>query len=231
MQIEGRVVLVTCGAGGIGRALCQKFATEGARAIVVADVDREAGLQLSREINGFFVPCNPTQEADVQMFVEAAMEQTRHVDIFCSCSDTQAGAGLEASNKQWQGSWESNVMAHVYAARAVLPHMLERKEGYWLQAMAVPGASPVATADSVASYAGLAFASWLAAKYRDQGIRVSAFCAGGLSKTGLKVEFAASNADAITPDTVAADVIRAVKAEKFLTVPKPQKTRQTSAGR
>jgi NAD(P)-dependent dehydrogenase (short-subunit alcohol dehydrogenase family) len=165
------------------------------------------------------------------MFVEAAMAQTGRVDIFCSCSNTQAGVGLEASNKQWQGRWDSNVMAHVYAARAVLPHMLERKEGYWLQAMAVPGANPVAAADSIGSYAGLAFASWLAAKYGDQGIRVSAFGTGGLSKTGLKVEFDSPNAGAITPDTVAADVIAAVKAEKFLTVPKLQKTRRTSLGR
>src|SRR6516225_5226433 len=98
MEIQGRVVLVTGGAGGIGRALCQMFATEGARAVVVADTDREAGLELSKEIKGFFVPCNPTQEADVQMFVEASMAQTGRVDIFCSCSNAQLGVGLEASN-------------------------------------------------------------------------------------------------------------------------------------
>jgi len=209
-------VLVTGGASGIGRALCEKFAAEGARAVVVADVDREAGLQVSREIKGFFVPCDPTRESDVQMLVEAAMAQTGHVDVFCSCSNTQSGAGLEASNKQWQGSWDGNVMAHLYAARAVLPHMLERKEGYWLQAVAIPEASPAAAADSVASYAGLAFASWLAAKYGDQGIRVSAFGTGGLCTTELQVEIDQANESAMTPDALAASVIAAVKAEKFL---------------
>ena len=220
-------MLVTCGAGGIGRALSQKFASEGARAVVLADVDREAGLQVSKEIKGFFVPCNPALESDVQMMVEAAMAQCGRLDIFCSCSNTQLGTGLEASNKQWQGSWDCNVMAHVYAARAVLPHMLERKEGYWLQV--VPGAGAGAAADSVASYAGLAFASWLAAKYGDQGIRVSAFGSGGLCTTELKVEFDLANAGATTPDKVAASVVAAVKAEKFLIARPPKRTGRATA--
>jgi NAD(P)-dependent dehydrogenase (short-subunit alcohol dehydrogenase family) len=219
MQIQGKVAIVTEGSRGIGRAMCRMFAAEGAGAVVVADPDREAGLQVAKEINGFFVPCNAAQEADVQMLVEAVLAQTGRIDIFCSTASPGEGGGLEASNKQWQGSWQSSVMAQVHAARAVVPHMLERKEGYWLQALPVSDFGSGAAAGAVAAFAALGFARWLAGTYRDQGIRVCAFLPGGLATNGVEAELESLAARSLSPDELAARVMDAVRSEQFLLAP------------
>jgi NAD(P)-dependent dehydrogenase (short-subunit alcohol dehydrogenase family) len=231
MQIQGKVVIVTGGANGIGRALCHRFAKEGAKAVVVSDIDKDQGMKVASEIGpakSAFIPCNVGKEAEVLALVEAATRTFGRVDIFCSNAGIGAVGGPEAPDSDWQRSWDINVMAHVYAARAVLPQMLERKEGYLLQTVSAAGLlTQIGSAPyAVTKHAALGFAEWLAITYGDQGVRVSALCPQGVrTNMLLKAEFAGGAfllEGALEPEQVASDVVKAMEEEKFLILPHPE---------
>ncbi len=228
MHIQGKVVVVTGGANGIGRALCRAFAAEGARAVVVADVDEKGAQQLAVEIGGTAVPANVSKEADVKRLVENTTAQFGQVDIFCSNAGIGVDGGPEASDSDWQRIWEINVMAHVYAARAILPQMLARKEGYLVQTVSAAGLlTQIGSAPySVTKHAAMSFAEWLAITYGDRGIRVSALCPQGVrTKMLLNAEFGGGAfllEGALEPEQVAAEVMKAIAEEKFLVLPHPE---------
>ncbi len=228
MQIQGKVVIVTGGANGIGRALCLRFAKEGARGVIVADIDSAGVKKVAAEINGVAAIADVSKEADVQGLVASATDRFGQVDIFCSNAGIGAAGGPEAPDREWARSWEINVMAHVYAARAVLPQMLARKEGYLVQTVSAAGLlTQIGSAPySVTKHAALGFAEWLSITYGDQGIRVSALCPQGV-KTDmlLKAQFAGGAfllEGALEPDQVADDVVKAIAEEKFLILPHPE---------
>ncbi len=231
MQIQGKVVVVTGGANGIGRALCLKFAKEGAKAVVVSDIDKDHGMKVAKEIEpakGGFIACNVAQEADVRRLVDAATDTFGQVDIFCSNAGIGVAGGPEAPDKDWQRSWEVNVMAHVYAARAVLPQMLERKEGCLVQTVSAAGMlTQIGSAPySVTKHAAMGFAEWLAVTYGDQGIRVAALCPQGVrTNMLLNAEFGGGKfllEGALEPDQVATEVAKAINEERFLILPHPE---------
>ncbi len=228
MEIQGKVVVVTGGANGIGRALCLRFAREGARAVIVADIDAQGISRVADEINGVASRCDVSHESEVQALVAMATEKFGQIDLFCSNAGIGAAGGPEACDRDWQRSWDINVMAHVYAARAVLPKMLARKEGYLLQTVSAAGLlTQIGSAPySVTKHAALGFAEWLAITYGDQGIRVSALCPQGV-KTDmlLKAQFAGSAfllEGALDPDQVADDVVKGIAEERFLILPHPE---------
>ncbi|HEY7402599.1 MAG TPA: SDR family oxidoreductase [Candidatus Angelobacter sp.] len=228
MQIQGKVVIVTGGANGIGRALCRRFAKEGPEAVIVADIDAQGISRVASEINGVASRCDVSQESDVRALVAMVTEKFDRVDLFCSNAGIGAAGGPEASDRDWQRSWDINVMAHVYAARAVLPQMLARKEGYLLQTVSAAGLlTQIGSAPySVTKHAALGFAEWLAITYGDQGIRVSALCPQGV-KTDmlLKAQFAGGAfllEGALEPDQVADDVVKGIAEERFLILPHPE---------
>jgi NAD(P)-dependent dehydrogenase (short-subunit alcohol dehydrogenase family) len=232
MQIQGKVIVVTGGANGIGRALCHKFAAAGAKAVVVADIDREAGQRVATEIKGTpggFISCNVAKEGDIQNLVKAATSAHGRVDMFCSNAGVGSGTGMEPSNTDWERSWDVNVMAHVYAARAVLPQMLERKEGYLVQTVSAAGLlTQIGSAPySVTKHAALSFAEWLSVTYGDQGIRVSALCPMGVRTQMLAAAQGAGravleDAGAIEPDQVAEETLKVIGEERFLILPHPE---------
>ena len=231
MQIQGKVVVVTGGANGIGRALCLKFAKEGAKAVVVSDIDKDHGMKVAKEIEpakGGFIACNAAQETDVRRLVDAATDTFGQVDIFCSNAGIGVAGGPESPDKDWQSSWEVNVMAHVYAARAVLPQMLERKEGCLVQTVSAAGMlTQIGSARySVTKHAAMGFAEWLAVTYGDRGIRVSALCPQGVrTNMLLNAEFGGGKfllEGALEPDQVATEVVKAINDERFLILPHPE---------
>jgi NAD(P)-dependent dehydrogenase (short-subunit alcohol dehydrogenase family) len=234
MQIQGKVVVVTGGSNGIGRALCHKFAEAGAKAVVIADIDRQAGARVAGELNGAtgeFVQCNVANEQEVRQLVESVTAKHGQIDIFCSNAGVGTAGGPEAPDKEWQRSWDVNLMAHVYAARAVLPQMLARKEGYLVQTVSAAGLlSQIGSAPySVSKHAALSFAEWLSITYGDQGIRVSALCPMGVKTQMLaKAEFSGGAfllESAIEPEQVADEAIKVVGEEKFLILPHPEVAR------
>ena len=183
MKIQDKVVVVTGGANGIGRALCRRFAAEGARGVVVADLDTEGAATVAKEIGGLAVTTNVSSEADIVRLVAQTIEAFGPIDLFCSNAGIGGVAGgVEVSNDVWQQIWDVNVMAHIYAARAVLPGMLARGAGYLLHTASAAGLLTQVDAApySVTKHAAVAFAEWLSIAHGDAGIKVSCLCPQGV---------------------------------------------------
>ena len=226
MDIRNKVVIVTGGASGIGRALCERFSRDGARGVVVADLDDTLARQVAAGIGGMAQRVNVGDESEVQRLVNTTTERYGQVDLFCSNAGVLVRRDEDAANADWQRHWDVNVMAHVYAARAVLPQMLARGEGYLLNTASAAGLlSQVNAAPySVTKHAAVAFAEWLSIAYGERGIRVSCLCPQGVdtpmlrsAETGNRGSFLADGA--LTPAQVAETVVQGLRAETFLILP------------
>ena len=231
MELKDKVVVVTGGASGIGRAMARRFAAEGARGVVIADLDADGAQAVADEIGGTAVSTNVAVEADVEALVEKTTEVYGPIDLFCSNAGIAIAGGVEVPNEQWQSIWEINLMAHVYAARAVLPGMLARGEGYLLNTASAAGlmtnlgAAPYA----VTKHAAVALAEWLAITHGDAGIKVSCLCPQGVRTPmllggGDRGDEAATMLlpGAIEPEEVAEAVVQGLADERFLILPHPE---------
>ena len=229
MQIKDKVVVVTGAAQGIGRALSIRFAAEGARAVVVADIDLNKAEQVAKEIDGLAVQADVSREADIKNLVERTLERFGQIDLFCSNAGI-AGVygGAEVGNDDWQQIWEVNVMAHILAARHVLPSMIARGEGYLLNTASAAGLLTQVNAApySVTKHAAVAFAEWLSIAHGDQGIKVSCLCPQGvrtrmlLGENGMGDNFLV--AGSLAPEEVAEIVVKGLEEERFLILPHPE---------
>ena len=228
MRLANKVVVVTGGANGIGRALCRRFAAEGAKAVVVADVQASMAERVADEVGGIAVQTDVAQEADVIRLVELVTKKYGVIDLFCSNAGVGVSGGVNAPDVDWERSWQVNVMAHVYSARAVLPGMFARGEGYLLQTVSAAGLlTQLGSAPySVTKHAALAFAEWLAITHGDQGIKVSALCPMGVRTDMLKrAEFGGGAfllESALEPEQVADHVVKGLDEETFLILPHPE---------
>lgn len=227
MRVANRVIVVTGGANGIGRAMVQRFHREGASALVVADIDPEAGAAVAAEVDGLFVRTDVAEEDQVRALVASATDAFGRIDVFCSNAGLLGAGGPEAPDDVWARNWEVNVMAHVYAARAVLPAMLERGEGYLLQTVSAAGllSNPGAAPYTVTKHAALGFAEWLSITYGDRGIRVSCICPQTVNTnliTGagdVVRDVMLAVADPLEPEEVADAVVKGLDSEIFLILP------------
>jgi NAD(P)-dependent dehydrogenase (short-subunit alcohol dehydrogenase family) len=233
MQVTGKTIVITGAASGIGAALARRFAAEGAAGICLADLDEDAAARVAAglECHTLVRRTDVGDEAQVRAMVEAAGE-LGPIDLMCSNAGIGTGAGLDATAEQWAATWAVNVQAHVYAARAVVPGMIERGGGYLLHTcsaaglLSQPGDAPYA----VTKHAAVAFAEWLALTYGDQGIRVSALCPQGVRTpllTGnldghMAAKAVAAAGAIIEPEDVADAVVAGLDAEKFLILPHPE---------
>ena len=140
MEMKDRIVVITGGSGGIGQAMARAFLTEGAKQIVLADLHEDAVQAAANDIGCIGIACDVTSESDIQSVVEQTIAREGHIDLFCSNAGA-GGAGLltDATNEVWQNQWELHVMSHLYAARAVLPSMIARGEGYLLNTASAAG--------------------------------------------------------------------------------------------
>jgi NAD(P)-dependent dehydrogenase (short-subunit alcohol dehydrogenase family) len=229
MKLEGKCVVVTGAAGGIGAALARRFVVEGARGVVVSDRDETGIEQVAAEIGAaaIAVPCDVTQESELRGLVAAAEARFGPVDLFCSNAGVIALGGPEAPDRDWQLSIEVNVMAHVYAARVVVPPMLERGGGYLLQTASAAGLlTQLGSAPySVTKHAALAFAEWLAITYGDAGLKVSVLAPQAVrtAMTAGVVDGGVAGVDGmLEPDQVADAVVNGLDAESFLILPHPE---------
>jgi NAD(P)-dependent dehydrogenase (short-subunit alcohol dehydrogenase family) len=236
VRLTDQVVVITGAAGGIGAAMARRFAAEGAGGLVLADLDGDALDALRAELPGtdcITATVDVTVEAQVAELVGEALREYDRVDLFCANAGITSGAGLEATDEMWSRTWSVNVLAHVYAARAVLPSMLERGEGYLLNTCSAAGLL-TAVGDApyaVTKHAAVSFAEWLAITYGDQGIRVSALCPQGVDTPMLRDGLAQGHLGALVtaaggpilpPDAVAEAVIEGLAEERFLILPHPE---------
>lgn len=231
MQVNDKVIVVTGGASGIGRALCQRFAAEGARAVVVADINQRGLDDVIDSIAGvtqaFAVRTDVSIETDVQNLVEIAKEKYGPIDLFCANAGIFTVGGEDVSNDDWQRIWEVNVMSHIYAARAVLPGMLERGEGYLLHTASAAGLlSQIGSAPyAVTKHAAVGFAEWLSITYGARGIKVSVLC-----PQAVRTEMTANTRGGgvagvdgmLEPEALAQTVIETLAEERFLCLPHPE---------
>lgn len=229
MLARDKVIVVTGGGNGIGAALCRRFAAEAPRGIVVADVDRVAAESVAVEVGGLAVPTDVSVEAEVTRLVARANAAFGPIDLFCSNAGIFGEeGGPEVPNATWQRIWDINVMAHVYAARAVLPQMLARGHGYLLNTasaaglLTMLGAAPYA----VTKHAAVGFAEWLSITYGDRGIKVSCLCPQGvrtrmlLGEDGMQESFLLPTA--LTAEQVADAAVDGLAQERFLILPHPE---------
>ena len=230
MKLVGKVVAVTGGGNGIGRALCRRFSLEGAKAVVVADVNAAAAVQVAEEIGGTAITTDVSREADIVRLVKDTIAQHGGIDLFCSNAGIAVNGDADTADAVWTQCWGVNVMAHVYAARAVVPHMLERGSGYLLQTVSAAGllTHPQSATYAVTKHASLAFAEWLSMTYGDRGITVSALCPQGVRTDMLHRAEAQGTRrsylidSALEPEEVAEVVVKGLEAERFLILPHPE---------
>ncbi len=236
MQLRDRVAVVTGGASGIGAALCRRFAAEGARGVVVADRNATGAEAVAVDVGGLAVTTDVSVESDIQELVRRSRERFGEIDLFCSNAGVAVGGGLGdegsgpfAPDADWQRSWDVNLMAHVYAARAVLPAMLERGEGTLLNTASAAGllTDLSACAYSATKHAAVGFAEWLAITYGGRGIRVACLCPQGVRTPMLLGASAAGGGGHLTPamiepEAVAEAVVAGLAGDDFLILPHPE---------
>jgi NAD(P)-dependent dehydrogenase (short-subunit alcohol dehydrogenase family) len=238
VKLQDAVIVVTGGGSGIGAGLVRRFVAEGARVVVVADLDLGTATRVADEFGEQVqaVQLDVTDEAAVAGVVADVLAQQGRIDLFCSNAGIPTGVGLEggaAADRAWQRAWDIHVMAHVYAARAVIPSMIEAGGGYLLNTASAAGllSSPGDAPYTASKHAAVAFAEWLAYQHREHGIKVSVLCPMGvdtpLLMDGLRdgqpaAKAVAASGDIITVDKVADAVVAAVTSDSFLILPHPE---------
>jgi NAD(P)-dependent dehydrogenase (short-subunit alcohol dehydrogenase family) len=226
--LKDKIVVVTGGGSGIGRALCVRFAAESAKAIVVADVNGEAAGEVARAVGGTARRADVAREMDVSDLVARVLKQHGQIDLFCSNAGIAVDGDEQTPTSEWERCWDINVMAHVYAARAVLPGMLARGDGYLLQTVSAAGLlTHIQSATyAVTKHASLAFAEWLSMAYGDRGIKVSALCPQGVRTDMLRRAASGGRTflldSALEPEQVADAVVKGLADERFLILPHPE---------
>lgn len=229
MQVKDRVVVVTGGGNGIGKALCERFHAEGAARVVVADLEQEAAERVAEAIGGRAYGLDVRDEAQLAAMVADVEESCGRIDLFCSNAGIIAGDGepwyvTSAANATWQAMWEIHVMAHVFAARACLPGMIARGEGYFLNTASAAGLLNQIgdAAYSTTKHAAVGFAEALAITHGDDGIKVSCLCPQAVATRmiGSVEDGGTAGVDGVlSAEQVAEAVIEGLAAEQFLILP------------
>jgi NAD(P)-dependent dehydrogenase (short-subunit alcohol dehydrogenase family) len=233
VQVRDAVVVVTGGGSGIGAALCRRFAAEGARRVVVVDRDAASADNVAAEISGVGAALDVTDPRAVADLVAQTLARDGRIDLFCSNAGITTGIGLDDPDDLWHRAFEVNVMAHVHAARAVLPSMLARGSGWLLNTASAAGllTSPGDAPYAVTKHGAVALAEWLAVTYGGQGIGVSVLCPMGVATPLLMDPLAAgepgaravaASGEIISADQVADCVLAGLADERFLILPHQQ---------
>jgi NAD(P)-dependent dehydrogenase (short-subunit alcohol dehydrogenase family) len=230
MKLQGAVTVVTGGASGIGRALAQRFAREGARAVVVADLDQPGAGRVAGGLG-----CEVTLAAGIDVADAAAVgelvdrveREVGPVDLWCSNAGVALGSDLGA-DPDWERSWQVHVMAHVHVARTLLPRMAARRRGHLMITASAAGLlTNMDTAPyTVTKHGSVALAEWLAIRYGEAGVSVSCLCPQGVRTPMTAGEGADSSVLAagrlLEPEEVADAVVAGLADGRFLILPHPE---------
>ena len=235
MRIGGTRAVVTGGGSGIGAALCRELASRGAAGVVVADLDGEAAAAVAAEVGGVAVAADVGREAEIARLVDRAEAELGGVDLFCSNAGVAGPyGGPEVGDQAWQRTWEINVMAHVWAARRLLPEMLARGSGHLSSTASAAGllANPGLMTYSVTKHAAVAVAEWLAITYGGPGtgVEFSCFCPQGVATPMLETwreedpssRLASASGATIAPAEAAAALADGIEAGRFLVLSHPE---------
>ncbi len=225
MELNEKTVVITGAAGGIGKGLAERFTRDGAT-VVCSDIDFEAAQELAAHIGGHAYPCDVSNETQIKALIDHVEAEIAPIDLFCANAGILTLGGLDVPDEDWNRIWDINVMSHVWAARHLVPKMLERGQGYMLITASAAGLlnQPGAAPYGVTKHAAVGFAEWLSLTYGYKGLRVSALCPQAVrSEMTRGHETSVASIDGmLEPEDVADACVEAIRAEQFLVLPHPQ---------
>jgi NAD(P)-dependent dehydrogenase (short-subunit alcohol dehydrogenase family) len=228
MEIRNKVAVVSGGASGIGAGLAERFAREGAAGIVVADVNLERAQAVAASIGerALAVACDVSREADIQELVRRARERFGRIDIYFSNAGILGRlGGVELEDALWEKMWQIHGMAHVWAARAVMPEMVERGEGYFLVTASAAGLLNIVESApyGATKHAAVGIAEWLRIAYGRKGVRVSCLCPQSVQTDMTRDGTGSAGINGVlTPEQVGDVVVQTMRDERFLALPHPE---------
>ena len=225
MELADKIIVITGAGSGIGRALAIRFKAEGAKQIVAVDINAENAQATAAMIDGVAMTADVSVEGDVVRVIETTEAQIGPIDLFCSNAGVGIGPNLNSPNSQWQTSWDINLMSHLYAARHLVPRMVGRGGGYFLNTASAAGLlnQVGAAAYGVTKHAAIGFGEWLAIHHQHEGIKVSMLCPQAV-RTAMTASdndaTAAASADGMMePEELADKVVEGLRGEAFLILP------------
>ena len=226
MDIERKVVVITGGASGIGKAVGRLMVNKGADKVFLADLNENSLNKTAEEIGAIPIVCDVSNEESVKALVNEVTLQTKVIDIFMSNAGIYVEGDENTLNQEWMRNWSIHVMAHVYAARAVLPGMIKRESGYLINTSSAAGLlTHIDSATySTTKHAAIGFAEYLSINYGSKGIKVSVLCPQAV-KTAMTLgreDSVASVDGMLEPDFLAEVVLQSVYDEEFLILPHPE---------
>jgi NAD(P)-dependent dehydrogenase (short-subunit alcohol dehydrogenase family) len=238
MNLDGKVAVVTGGGGGIGGALSQRLVAAGA-SVVVADLDGDRAAAVASRLadSAVAIGCDVSSTPDLQRVLDLAQERFGPVDVFCANAGVPGTNGLGDGDESWAHTLDVNLLAHVRAARLLVPQWLERGSGYFVSTASAAGLlTQIGAAEySVTKHAAVGFAEWLSVTYGDRGIGVSCLCPMGVDTnmlndgldaddeaTQLGAKVVAHAGEVLAPEEVADRVLEAIDDGRFLVLPHPE---------
>ena len=223
MDVKNKRVVVTGAASGIGKALCEAFHEADVQSIVAVDMNLDGAQETADSVDGIAVQANVGNEKDIIDVIQKADEYVGGTDIFCSNAGIGGVPGFfEVEASDWQNIWDVNVQSHIFAAKHVLPQMIERGAGYLVNTSSAAGLLTQlgAAGYSVTKAAAVSFAEWVKITYGEKGIGVSCLCPQAVRTAMTAQGPGVAGVDGMMePDVVAQEVLKCISEEKFLVLP------------
>ena len=222
MNLKGKIAVITGAASGIGRAAALRFKQEGAAGLVLGDIGFR---KIDSLAEGVTVPCDVSKEGDIKNLVQEAEKRFGRVDVFFSNAGIFQAGDIHAPDADWERNWKIHVMAHVYAARAVVDKMIARGGGYFLVTASAAGLLNIVESATygVTKHGAVAFAEWLAIAYGRKGLRVSCLCPQAVITGMYQRDGGSAGVDgALTVEQVMDEIVKTMEAETFLVLPHPK---------
>lgn len=226
MDLKDKIIVVTGAASGIGKAFCERFAREGAKLVVCADIDEAGAKATAESCGGVAMRCDVGREADIAALIETVEADHGPIDLFCSNAGIAIPGGPEVSDEDWDRIWRINTMSHIWAARHVVPRMIARGGGYLLNTASAAGLlNQIGSMPyGVTKHAAVGAAEWLAMTYGDDGVKVTVFC-----PQAIRTEMTRGGEDHVAaidgmmePEDAAEACVRAIRDETFIATTHPQ---------